>query len=321
MRYIIYGAGGIGGGIGADLHRHGHDVVLIARGAQLEAVQANGLTLTTPDGSETYQITAVAHPSELTFSDDDVVILTMKSQDTRGALEDLAAMTSDVPIFGAQNGVENERMALRCFPRVYGTVVNMPATYLEPGVVVVHATPNLGVLDSGRYPEGIDEISERVTGDLNAGGFLAEPDAQVMRRKYSKLLTNLGNATAVVCGPDEHARELQQALMAEAVACYEAVNIDWMPPPELETRRAEAIHSETIPGRPPREGSSSWQSMLRDTGSSEVDFLNGEIVLLGALYGVPTPLNSAIQQMANECSHGQREARSTSSADVLAIAR
>ena len=321
MRYIIYGAGGIGGGIGADLHRHGHNVVLIARGAQLEAVQANGLTLTTPEGSETYPITAVAHPSELTFGDNDVVILTMKSQDTRGALEDLAAVTSDVPIFCAQNGVANERMALRRFPRVYGTVVNMPATYLEPGVVVVHATPNLGVLDSGRYPEGIDEISARVAGDLNAGGFLAEPDAQVMRRKYSKLLTNLGNATAVVCGPDEHARELLQALMAEAVACYEAADIDWMPPPELETRRGEAIHSETIPGGTPREGSSSWQSMLRGTGSSEVDYLNGEIVLLGALHGVSTPLNRAIQQLANECSRGQRDARSTSSADVLATTR
>ena len=46
-RYVIYGAGAIGGVVGARLHQSGHEVVLIARGAHLEAIQTHGLTLTT----------------------------------------------------------------------------------------------------------------------------------------------------------------------------------------------------------------------------------------------------------------------------------
>ena len=44
-----------------------------------------------------------------------------------------------------------------------------------------------------------------------------------------------------------------------------------------------------------RVGSSTWQSLLRQTGTTEVDYLNGEIVLLGRLHGVPTPANALLQ--------------------------
>ena len=52
-----------------------------------------------------------------------------------------------------------------------------------------------------------------------------------------------------------------------------------------------------IAGRP-RAGSSSWQSLARGTGAIETDYLNGEIVLLGRLHGVPTPLNAALCAVA-----------------------
>ena len=46
-------------------------------------------------------------------------------------------------------------------------------------------------------------------------------------------------------------------------------------------------------------GSSGWQSVMRGTGSIEADYLNGEIVLLGRLHGVPTPYNEAVRRHAN----------------------
>jgi 2-dehydropantoate 2-reductase len=46
--------------------------------------------------------------------------------------------------------------------------------------------------------------------------------------------------------------------------------------------------------------SSSWQSLTRAAGSIETDYLNGEIVLLGRLFNVPTPVNAALQREANE---------------------
>ena len=89
MRYIIYGAGGIGGTLGARLHQSGQEVVLIARGAHFEALRDVGLTLKDPHGTVTLPIPAVDHPGDIDWRGDDVVVLTMKGQDTHGALTDL----------------------------------------------------------------------------------------------------------------------------------------------------------------------------------------------------------------------------------------
>lgn len=59
MRYIIIGAGAVGGTIGARLHEGGHDVVLVARGAHLGALRADGLRFGTPQGTRTLRIPAV----------------------------------------------------------------------------------------------------------------------------------------------------------------------------------------------------------------------------------------------------------------------
>ena len=134
MRYIIYGAGAVGGVIGGRLAQNGRDVVLIARGPHLEALKRDGLTLQSAEKSEQLDIPAAGGPAEIDFQDDDAVILTMKTQDTEAALDELrAAAGMSIPVFCAQNGVENERLALRRFQNVYGVTVMLPAVHLEPG--------------------------------------------------------------------------------------------------------------------------------------------------------------------------------------------
>src|SRR5215207_7197961 len=111
MRYIIYGAGAIGGGIGGRLFEAGHDVVLICRGEHLEAIRRDGLLLRSPEGETRLPVPAAGHPREIEFTPDDVVVLTMKTQDTERALLDLeAAGGSGLPVVCCQNGVENERL-------------------------------------------------------------------------------------------------------------------------------------------------------------------------------------------------------------------
>lgn len=73
MRYIIFGAGAIGGVIGARLFKTRKDVLLIARGRHGEVIQNQGLKLETPDGSETYPIPVVSTPAEIRFREEDVV--------------------------------------------------------------------------------------------------------------------------------------------------------------------------------------------------------------------------------------------------------
>src|ERR1035438_983706 len=136
MRFVIFGAGAVGGVVGARLHQAGFGVTLIARGAHLEAIRRDGLTLLTPVERVTLTLPAAAHPAEVDWSDEDVVLLTTKSQDTLGALTGLRdAAGAAVPVVCVQNGVENERLALRLMDRVYGAVVMAPTAHLEPGTV------------------------------------------------------------------------------------------------------------------------------------------------------------------------------------------
>ncbi|HKA56529.1 MAG TPA: 2-dehydropantoate 2-reductase [Candidatus Binatia bacterium] len=307
MRYIIYGAGGIGGAVGGRLLQRGYEVVLICRGEQLTAVQRRGLTLKTPADTLQLPVRAVGHPRELSFTSSDVVILTMKSQDTESALRDLErAGGGEVPVVCCQNGVDNERMAARRFPRVYGMVVWVPATYLEPGVVVNHATPVGGILDAGCYPHGVDPLITRVTADLTAGGFSARPDPHLMRWKYTKLLSNLYNALQAICGLEARGGDFARAVRQEALACYRAAGIDFVPEDEMRQRVQAEVKLAAVAGHS-RTGGSTWQSLTRGLSSIEVDFLNGEIVLLGKLHGIPTPCNRLLQTVANHTARtGQR---------------
>ena len=74
MRYIIIGAGGVGGTIGGCLFQGGHEVVLVARGPHLDALRARGLRLATPFGTSELEIPAVGGPGEVSLRSDDVLI-------------------------------------------------------------------------------------------------------------------------------------------------------------------------------------------------------------------------------------------------------
>jgi len=296
MRFIIYGAGGIGGTIGARLHQQGADVVLIARGAHLEAMRTRGLRLVAPEGTHRLEVSAVGTPADIEFRADDVVLLCMKSQHTLRALEDLRALAPRVPVVCCQNGVANERTALRRFDDVYGMLVILPGLHLEPGVVITHATGVGGILDTGCYPGGEDARAAAVTAWLERAGFSARPDPGVMRLKYAKLLLNLNNALQAATEMASGAEEISRMLRQEALACFDAAGIDCATREEMRARRDCGMHYAEIPDAP-RGGGSSWQSVKRGTGDIESDYLNGEVTLLGRLYGVPTPANAVVQRL------------------------
>ncbi|HEX3813179.1 MAG TPA: 2-dehydropantoate 2-reductase N-terminal domain-containing protein [Mycobacteriales bacterium] len=303
MRYVVVGAGAIGGAIGGELARHGREVLLVARGAHLAELQADGLRLLTPDGAETVPAPAAAIEG-VTLRPDDVLLLAVKTQDTAAALAGLVrrpvtdgSSASLLPVVCAQNGVESERLALRLFRQVYGMYVRVPATHLQPGVVVAEGTPLRGILDIGRFPAGTDGCAEQVARDLSASGFgsIARPD--VMAWKYHKLLGNLGNAIDAVLGLAGN-EDLVEAVRAEGRACLRAAGITVPADDDVEARAGDQVRVGQIDGHQ-RVGSSSRQSLLRGTGSIEADYLNGEIALLGRTYGIPTPVNEALQLWAN----------------------
>ena len=336
VRYIIIGAGAIGGTIGGCLALAGHEVVLVARGAHLSALRDRGLRLSTPFGTDDIKARAIGGPEEIELSPGDVLVVATKSQDSVAVLSDWARRPvagggtagRELPVVCAQNGVANERFALRRFRQVYGMGVWLPATHAAPGEVAAHGQPLAGLLWVGRYPAGIDETAERIAADLGGSRFLAPVSPEVMRWKYGKLLSNLGNAIEALCGrrgagldgdPAGAARELTERTTAEGVAVLDAAGIGYATAAEVRAVRGHHVDFAPVTGTT-YGGGSSWQSLTRGTGSIEADFLNGEIVLLGREHGVPTPVNEALQRLANRAAADRLPPGSLTPAEILADA-
>ena len=317
MRFVVVGAGAVGGVVGGRLAQHGHDVVLVARGDHGKAMAADGLLIRSPDDEVRVPVAVVPHPSEIELGGDDVVLLAVKGQDTPTALEGLAAGPSDLAIACLQNGVDNERQVLRRTPNTYAVPVLLPGTYLEPGVVEASSAPISGILDVGRYPTGIDERAEGISTAFATSSFSSRPEPNVMRFKWSKLLMNLGNALEAAVGPIGRESELFSMARAEAEVVLAAAGIDCASAEEDAERRGDLIGMRRIDGRR-REGGSTWQSLARGTGRVETDLLNGEIVLQGRLHGVPTPVNALLQEVANDLARRGAPPASLTEADLLA---
>lgn len=336
MRYIIIGAGAVGGTIGGSLALAGHEVVLVARGAHLEAMRDRGLRLSTPTGTDTVKALAIGGPEEIDLSQDDALVVATKSQDSVAVLSDWAARPvagggtagQRLPVICAQNGVANERFALRRFRHVYGMCVWLPATNVAPGEVAAHGMPQAGLLWVGRYPAGTDATIEQVAADLVGSRFLVPVSPEVMRWKYRKLLGNLGNAIEALCGrpeagldgdPAPAARELRERTAAEGTAALEAAGIGYATSAEVREMRGRHVDFAPVPGVT-YGGGSSTQSLIRGAGSIEADFLNGEIVLLGREHGVPTPVNEALQRLANRAAADRVPPGSLTPEQILAEA-
>jgi 2-dehydropantoate 2-reductase len=317
MRIVVVGAGAVGGVVAANLAMAGTPVVAVARGEHGRVMRESGLRYESPSGTRVVELPVVNAVGDVEFGADDVIMLGVKGQDTASVLHDLrAAGVTGQPIVCMQNGVENERQALRLFPHVYAMVVMLPADHHSPGVVRVWTAPSSGLLDLGRYPHGVDDVAVRLATTLEAATFGSVPRADIMAWKYRKLLMNLGNAIEAVCGRAGF-EQLGPLVQAEGEAALAAAGIDVISAEDDRARRGDALTIQPVAGEQRRAGGSTWQSLQRGTGTVETDHLTGEIVLLGRLHGVPTPVNRALQLLSDEMArHGEPPA-SRSVDDVL----
>jgi 2-dehydropantoate 2-reductase len=320
MRIVVVGAGAVGGVVAANLALAGTPVVAVARGEHGRVIRESGLRYESPAGTRTVELPVAASVGELDVGHDDVFLLGVKGQDTAGVLDDLrSAGVTHQPIVCMQNGVDNERQALRLFPEVYGICVMLPADHHAPGVVRVWTAPSSGLLDVGRYPHGTDDVAVELAATLEAATFGSVPRADIMAWKYRKLLMNLGNAIEAVCGRAGFER-LGPLVQAEGEAVLAAAGIAVVSVEEDRARRGDALTIQPVGGQERRAGGSTWQSLHRGAPTVETDFLTGEIVLLGRLHGVPTPVNRALQAISADMVRAGEPPASRSVDDVLRAA-
>ncbi len=312
MRFIIHGAGAVGSLIGGLLAESDAEVVLIAREAHASAVNQRGLEIKAREGDRLVKnLHAVVDPREIAPRAGDVVILTVKTQQTAASVQLLhRVFPENTPIVCLQNSVRNEEMAAQRFLRVYGGMAGVSATRLEPGVIAHTQSRQLSI---GNYPFGCDECGLRIAERLEQAGFRTTVHESIMAVKWSKLILNLNNATFAII--DKH---LQLGLVTPAISAFMAdvmseglhtldvagISLeDSNNPYDLKKHLVrlrsvvedqEKIYDEMNSPFELRTYPSTWMDLKQKRGETETGYFNGEIILLGEKYRVPTPYNSTI---------------------------
>lgn len=294
-RYIIVGAGALGGLLAAQWTLAQVPVTLVARGPQLDVIRRDGIRVRRPHGDEVVRVDVVPDIARAQPVTGDTVVLAVKAQDAESAIASISwvgladgrGVVADLPILTLQNGLSAEDVALRRFDTVIGVSIGIPASHLEPGVIVSPAYPIVGAAWIGGYPASLPGEEERHRAAFARAGFAASVEPDIAAAKRRKLVANLRNVVDVFDATGEEVDDAEAALAAEARAVFAAARLPVAPAPSDGVRlQIGEVAGHTF-GR-----LSTWQSFARGT-SIESDFLSGEIVLLARLIGVEAPLNAA----------------------------
>ena len=325
MRVCVLGAGAIGGWMGVKLAQAGDAVSVLARGATLAAIRAEGLRLIEAGETAAVKVAASDKPGDLTADAfPDLLIVAVKSQGLRDAA--LAAKPLIGPntiVLTAMNGVPwwffqrsdrplagtalasidptGEIAASIPSANVIGCVVHAACSVDAPGLIRHKMGTRLIIGEPDGAVQSVAQggISARLAAlhtALTAAGFESEASADIQRDVWFKLWGNMTmNPVSAITGAttdlildDPLTREFCSAVMREAKAIGEQIGIPIAQSPDERhavTRKLGAMKT----------------SMLQDVEagrSIELDALVAAVVEIGAKVGVPTPYTSALFGLA-----------------------
>jgi 2-dehydropantoate 2-reductase len=335
VRFLIWGAGAIGGTIGAHLARAGHDVTLVDRAAEhVAAINASGLRIEGPLAEFACRMPAFV-PGDLD-GEFEHVILAVKAQDTGEATRELAPhLAAEGYVVSAQNGL-NELIIRKIVgdARTIGCFVNFGADYLEPGVIQYagRGAVVLGEID-GRITTRVEELhrafrdfDDRAIVTTNIWGYLWGKLAYGAQL-FATALTNDSIADALA-DPKyrdvyvEIAREVMRVARARRVTPEGFNGFDPLAfAPDADRAVAERSLDDMVAfnRRSAKTHSGIWRDIAVRKRRTETDAQLGPIVTLGAEAGVPTPLVSRLIELMHEVEDGRRS-QNHETLDLLAAA-
>jgi len=305
MKICVFGAGAIGGYMGAKLAQAGADVSLLARGPHLAAMQANGLRLVEESGEITVPVRAEEDPAAL--GEQDYVIVTLKAHSVPPVVGRMAPLIGEnTTVVSGVNGVpwwyfhkhggdlEGTRLA-SVDPgnvqwdgfgpdRVLGCVVYPAAEVVQPGVVK-HIEGNrfsLGEPDGSKSDRALD-----LSKALSAAGLKAPVRPRLRDEIWVKLWGNLSfnpisaltRATLDVLCTEPGTRGIARAMMVEAQEIAETLGVKFPIDVDRRIDGGAAVGAHRT-------------SMLQDLDAGrpmEIDALVGSVQELGRIVGVTTP--------------------------------
>ena len=320
-RILVWGAGAIGGTIGAALARKGEDIVFVdAAPDHVAAIRANGLNIVGPVEQGVTRAPAFT-PAEITGSFDRI-LLCVKAQDTEAATHALLPhLAAGGYVVSVQNGL-NERViaAIVGAERTIGCFVNFGADYLEPGVVQ-HSGRGavvVGEIDGARTPriEALHALfrkfEERAILTANIWGYLWG------KMIYGALLfaTALTNESIADVFAIERYRPTLAQLAAEvsAVAAAEGVALEsfdgFAPlafaPGAAPAETARSFDEMVAHNRNSAKSHSGiWRDLAIRKRRTEADAQLGPVVEIGARHRIPTPLTARIIAIIHDIENGR----------------
>lgn len=328
MRYVVIGAGAIGGTVGAYMVQAGYDVLFVDTDREhVRVMNERGLTVRTFEGEFTVPVKAIL-PEELE-GPLEAVLLAVKAPATAGALRAVQPkLAPDGFVVSLQNGL-NEILISEAIgaERTVGCFINFSADYLEPGLVH-YGGPGayfIGELNGERTAR-IEELQRAFAswGNVqitdNIFGYLWG------KMGYGAMLfaTSLTNESMGDC--IDQNRPLMVAIAREALSVagrlgVKPVGFDGYEPDVYLTEDWPAIHRSldglvAVRHRDQKKHAGIWRDLVVRKRKTEVDFQPGAVVAEGEKLGLAMPLLSAIVRMIHEIEDGKREVASEN-LDVL----
>jgi 2-dehydropantoate 2-reductase len=293
MRIGIMGSGGVGAYVGGQLQAAGEDVVFIARGAHLAALQKDGLRLESPvHPLHLPKVNAVQEPSMVGLVD--LIIFAVKLGDTEAAARMMAPMLGpETRILTLQNGIDSVDMIAPHVrgAKVCGGVIYVSAVIDRPGVIRSPGGMHLIVADAA---QGDPVMADFFTACDRATALDATPSDNIKGTLWEKfiVLTSVSGATSllrasmgqILANPET--RIFQRQLVDEAMAVSRAVG------QVSRTDLADEIMAKLA--ATPYSFRSSMSEDLERGKPLELPWLSGRLHALGVKYDVPTPGHSAV---------------------------
>ncbi|MGH2828630.1 MAG: ketopantoate reductase family protein [Actinomycetota bacterium] len=293
MKLAVFGTGGLGGYYGGRLAAAGADVHLIARGAHLEALRANGLRIESPKGDLHVDLPATNDPAEI--GPCEYVLFSVKSFDTGAVAARLQPLIrDDTAVLSFQNGIDNEDKIARAVggQHVLGGAAYIFSTIREPGVIAHTGGPArivFGELDGSRSERGLRLLDQFLKADIDAE--LSEEIERVLWDKFAFICAQAG-MTAAVRLPIGEVRAVKESRGAFRSIVEEVCAVAAAEGIELPDDTADR-HVSFAEGLEPT-GYSSLHDDLTKGRRMELDALHGTILRRAGRHGIPVPVSQAI---------------------------
>jgi len=308
MRIAMMGSGGVGGFFGGRLAKAGCDVAFVARGAHLEALRRDGLTIESEAHGNIHVPKVVASADPADIGPVDLVIVSVKLWDTQDAARAIAPMVGPkTAVLSLQNGVIKDDILRGVFPaeKVMGGVAYVASYISRPGVI--HQTGTMQRIVVGEHDGRASQRARELHEALLKSGVTAELSDDVRRaiwEKYVFLVALSGSTTTMrsTLGPiraNPASRAFFIDLMREVVSVGRALGVSL--PQDYAEQRVPFMDGL------PADMTSSMHHDLERGNRLEVPWLSGGVVTLGEKAGVATPANRAVSALLALYADGKRE--------------